>query len=42
MAAFLSGSAIDCGPSNVLKNVGGRIDRDVGLQQVCRRSGDEG
>lgn len=34
MAAFLSGGADVCGPSNVLKNVNGRLDRDVSLQQV--------
>jgi peroxin-5 len=34
MSGFLSGAAVDCGPSNVLKNVGGRMDRDVSMQQV--------
>ncbi|WWD19889.1 hypothetical protein CI109_104358 [Kwoniella shandongensis] len=33
MSAFLSGGAIDCGPTNVLKNVTGRLDRDQSLQQ---------
>jgi hypothetical protein len=35
MSQFLSGAAVDCGPSNVLKNVGGRLERDFSLQQVC-------
>ncbi|KAK8853461.1 hypothetical protein IAR55_004168 [Kwoniella newhampshirensis] len=33
MSAFLSGAAIDCGPTNVLKNVSGRLERDQSLQQ---------
>ncbi|OCF61522.1 hypothetical protein L486_01170 [Kwoniella mangroviensis CBS 10435] len=33
MSAFLSGAAVECGPSNVLKNVQGRLDRDTSLQQ---------
>ncbi|WVR09661.1 hypothetical protein IAU60_006736 [Kwoniella sp. DSM 27419] len=33
MSAFLTGAAVECGPSNVLKNVQGRIDRDYSLQQ---------
>ncbi|OCF44518.1 hypothetical protein I317_01590 [Kwoniella heveanensis CBS 569] len=33
MSTFLSGAAAECGPSNVLKNVQGRVDRDYSLQQ---------
>nr|XP_019043858.1 hypothetical protein I302_07129 [Kwoniella bestiolae CBS 10118]OCF22788.1 hypothetical protein I302_07129 [Kwoniella bestiolae CBS 10118] len=33
MSAFLSGAAVECGPSNVLKNVHGKLDRDTSLQQ---------
>ncbi|WVQ94953.1 hypothetical protein IAU59_002043 [Kwoniella sp. CBS 9459] len=33
MSAFLSGATAECGPSNVLKNVQGRVDRDYSLQQ---------
>ncbi|WWC95110.1 hypothetical protein V866_001962 [Kwoniella sp. B9012] len=33
MSAFLSGAAVECGPSTVLKNVHGRLDRDTSLQQ---------
>ena len=34
MSAFLTGAAVDCGPVNVLRNVGGRLDKDFSLQQV--------
>ncbi|WVF67355.1 hypothetical protein IAT40_002110 [Kwoniella sp. CBS 6097] len=33
MSAFLSGATAECGPSNILKNVQGRVDRDYSLQQ---------
>ncbi|WRT69960.1 uncharacterized protein IL334_006951 [Kwoniella shivajii] len=33
MSAFLSGAAVACGPSNVLKDVQGKLDRDYSLQQ---------
>ncbi len=32
MAQFLSG--VDCGPTNALKAVSGRLERDYSLQQV--------
>ncbi|WWC64864.1 uncharacterized protein I303_107478 [Kwoniella dejecticola CBS 10117] len=32
MSAFLSGGGVECGPSNVLKDVKGRLDKDRSLQ----------
>ncbi|WVQ78111.1 hypothetical protein IAT38_000192 [Cryptococcus sp. DSM 104549] len=33
MSGFLSGAAVECGPTSVLKNISGRVDRDYSLQQ---------
>lgn len=34
MSNFLGGSAVECGPSNALKDVGSLVERDYGAQRV--------
>lgn len=34
MSNFLGGSAVECGPSNALKDVGALVERDYGAQRV--------
>lgn len=34
MSNFLGGSAVECGPSNALKDVGALVERDYGAHRV--------
>lgn len=36
MSNFLGGGAVECGPSNALKDVGALVERDYGAQRVSR------
>jgi len=34
MSNFISGGAVDCGPSTALKDVSALVERDYGVQRV--------
>lgn len=34
MSNFIGGGAVECGPSNALKDVGALVERDYGAQRV--------